>query len=181
MRHAIVGVLVASAAAMPAHAASVHHSTDIDGVTRFDVVVSGTIGQHCALGSIADMDFGNLERPGLMASARVALDCNVPFTMTVTGRNGALANTLLPNGQGPYSGRVPYQIGIQMPVRHPSTEIVSKTFESHQIQGGGTISSNGGIATDDMYVNVELGAAAGEAGLLAGDYSETITITVAPT
>ena len=168
-------LLAASTCSLPAHAAS------IENVTSFDVVINGTIGQHCALGSIPDMDFGNLERPGLAARAHVGLDCNVPFTMTIAGRNGALANTLMPNGQGPYSGRVPYTIGIEMPVRHPATEIVSKTFESHEILGGGTISSNGGIATDDMFVNVELGPATGEAGLLAGDYSETITITIAPT
>ena len=78
-------------------------------------------------------------------------------------------------------GKLPYVIGIEMPVRHPATEVVSKSFESREIVGGGTISSNGGIATDDMYVNVELGSASGEAGLLAGDYSETITITVSPT
>jgi len=179
MRCYIVALLLASATASPA--AEVHHTTDLEGVQSFDVVVSGTIGQHCSLGSIADMDFGNLERPGLAARAHVAFDCNVPFTMTITGRNGALTNTLLPNGQGPYSGRVPYQIGIELPVRHPSMEILTKSFESHQIQGGGTISSNGGIATDDMYVNVELDRGTGEAGLLAGEYSETITITVAPT
>jgi len=171
----ILAMLAVSAMSVPAAAA------DIEGVTSFDIAVNGTIAQHCGIGSIADMDFGNLERPGLAAQARVALDCNVPFTMTVTGRNGALANRLMPNGQGPYSGTLPYLIGIEMPVRHPSTEIVSKTFESRDIQAGGTISSNGGIATDDMYLNVELGRPSGEAGLLAGEYSETITITVSPT
>ena len=171
----IFAMLAVAAISVPAAAA------DIEGVTSFDIAVNGTIAQHCGIGSIADMDFGNLERPGLAARQRVALDCNVPFTMTVTGRNGALANALMPNGQGPYSGTLPYLIGIEMPVRHPSTEIVSKTFESRDIQGGGTISSNGGIATDDMYLNVELGQPSGEAGLLAGEYSETITITVAPT
>lgn len=171
----VLALLVASAISMPAQAA------DIEDVTSFDIAVNGTIAQHCALGSIADMDFGNLDRRGLTARARVALDCNVPFTMTITGRNGALANALMPNGQGPYSGSVPYLLGVEMPVRHPSTEIVSKTFESRDIQGGGTISSNGGIATDDMYLDVELGQPSGEAGLLAGDYSETIVITVSPT
>ena len=171
----IPAFLALSALAAPAGAAS------IENVTSFDIVINGTIGQHCALGDIPDMDFGNLERPGLAMRAHVPFDCNVPFTMTVTGENGALTNSLLPNGQGPYSGRLPYVIGIEMPVRHPSTEIVSKSFESREILGGGTISSNGGIATDDMYVNVELGSASGEAGLLAGDYSETITITVSPT
>jgi hypothetical protein len=46
---------------------------------------------------------------------------------------------------------------------------------------GGVISSNGGIATDGMVLAVELGQPSGEAGLLGGEYSETITITVSPT
>lgn len=160
---------------MPAVAA------DIDNVTNLDIVLNGTIGQHCMLGDIADMDFGNLERPGLGAQARVAFECNVPFTMTITGQHGALTHTTMPNGQGAYAGAVPYSIGLDVPVRYPATQIVSRTFEGRQILGGGTISSNGGIATDGMVVAVELGAPAAEAGLLAGDYSETITITVTPT
>jgi len=164
----------AFAIAVPAQAA------DIENVTNLDIAVSGSIRQHCALGSIDDMDFGNLERRGLGAQARVAFDCNVPFTMTVTGLNGALTHSTMPNGQGQYAGALPYSIGIEMPVRQPSTQIVSRTFESRQIRGRGTISSNGGIATDGMVVAVELGAPSGEAGLLAGEYSETITITVSP-
>ncbi len=43
------------------------------------------------------------------------------------------------------------------------------------------ISSNGGIDADGMTLAVELGRPTGEAGkLLAGEYAETITITVAP-
>jgi spore coat protein U-like protein len=168
---------LAAAIAQPAFGAS---AGDIDGVTSFDIAINGTIAQHCAIGSIQSIDFGNLERPGLRARQHVAFDCNLPFTMTVSGRNGGLANVLMPNGQGPYSGKVPYVIGIELPVRHPSAEIINKSFESRDILGGGTLSSNGGIAADDMWVNVELGPSSGEAGLLAGDYSETVTITVAP-
>ncbi len=69
-----------------------------------------------------------------------------------------------------------------MPVRFPSSQTISKSFNSAQLQAGGVISSNGGIATDGMTLAVELGQPTGEAGmLLAGDYSETITITVSPT
>jgi spore coat protein U-like protein len=170
----LIAPLAASLLAAPAGA------QEIDNVRSLDILVSGSIRQHCAIGGIADMDFGNLERPGLGAETRVALDCNVPFAMTIKGAQGALTHTTMPNGQGPYGGALPYSLAVEMPVRHPGTQIISKTFGSQQVLAGGTISSNGGIATDGMRLAVELGSPTGEAGLLAGDYAETITITVSP-
>src|SRR3546814_8720862 len=117
---------------------------------------------------------------GLGMEARVAFDCNVPFTMTIKGARGGLTHTTMPNGQGPYSGVLPYNLAVEMPVRYPSRQMVSRSFNSRQLLAGGVISSNGGIATDGMILAVELGQPSGEAGLLAGDYSETITITVSP-
>jgi len=166
--------LAAAAFAAPANA------EEIRNVKSLDIAVSGSIRQHCAMGSIGNMDFGNLERRGLGAETRVAFDCNSPFTMTIKGTSGALTHRTMPNGQGPYGGRLPYSISVKIPVRYPAMQILNRAFNSQQLQGGGVISSNGGIATDGMDLKVELGAPSGEAGLLAGDYSETITITVTP-
>jgi len=164
----------AMAVATPAYAGG------IENVRSLDIAVSGSIRQHCAMGSVPDMDFGNLQRRGLGVQAQVAFDCNVPFTMTIKGAHGALTHTTMPNGQGPYGGALPYSLSVEMPVRLPATQVVSKSFDSRQIQAGGVISSNGGIATDGMRLAVELGHPSGEAGLLAGEYAETITITVSP-
>lgn len=166
--------LAAAAFATPACA------NEIENVRSVDIAVNGSIREHCAMGSVADMDFGNLERRGLGIQTQVALDCNVPFTMTIKGARGALTHATMPNGQGPFGGALPYSLAVEMPVRHPATQIVSKTFGSRQLQSGGVISSNGGIATDGMVLAVQLGMPSGEAGLLAGEYSETITITVSP-
>ena len=172
--HFLVPALVAAAFAAPVHA------SEIDNVRTLDIAVSGSVRQHCALGGVPDMDFGNLERRGLGVETRVAFDCNVPFTMTIKGASGALTHTRMPNGQGPYGGALPYSLAVEMPVRYPSTQMVSRSFNSKQIQAGGVISSNGGIATDGMVLAVQLGIPSGEAGLLAGDYAETITISVTP-
>jgi spore coat protein U-like protein len=153
---------------------------DIENVRSLDIAVSGSIRQHCALGNIQDMDFGNLERRGLGLDAQVAFDCNMPFTMTIKGAKGALTHTTMPNGQGPFGGQVNYSLAVKMPVRHPAQQIIDQTFKSRQLVAGGVISSNGGIATDGMHLAVRLGDPSGEAGLLAGEYSETITITVSP-
>lgn len=145
-----------------------------------NLVVAGSVPQHCALGSVQDMDFGNLERRGLRLEARVAFDCNVPFSMVITGATGALTHTTMPSGQGPYGGAVPYELGVTLPLRHPAVRLLSQTFASRQLMAGGMISSQGAIATDGMTLNIQLGRPAGEAGLLGGQYSETITISVSP-
>jgi len=127
------------------------------------------------------MDCGDLERPRPGLRSRVAFDCNIPFTMTIKSAQGALTNVAMPNGQGPYGGSLPYSLAIEMPLRHPAAQIVDRSFDSRQLRAGGVISSNGGIATDGMVLAVGLGRPSGEAGLLAGQYAETITITVTPT
>ena len=166
--------LVGTALAAPARAA------DIQSARSLDLEVRGTIAQRCSMGSIGNMHFGDLSRTGLGATTRVQLECNVPFTMGIRAQNGGLTHTHMPRGQGPYAGTLPYSIGIEMPVRRPQSAMVGKTFESRQLIGGGSISTNGGIATEGMLLAVNLGTASGEAGLLAGSYGETITITVTP-
>lgn len=166
--------LAAAAFAVPANA------SEIENVRSFDIAVSGSIRQHCAMGSIQDMDFGNLERRGLAIQTQVAFDCNIPFTMMIKGARGGLTHTKMPNGQGPYAGVLPYSLAVELPVRHPAAEMLNRSFSSRQLQAGGVISSNGGIATDGMVLAVQLGTPSSEAGLLAGEYSETITITVSP-
>jgi spore coat protein U-like protein len=153
---------------------------EVQSARSIDIAVSGTIAAQCSIGAVADMDFGDLERRGLGIRTPVAFSCNLPFSMTIKSANGALTHASMPRGQGPYGGQLPYILGVQMPIRHPAVQMVSRTFDSRQLLSGGVISSNGGIATDNMLLSIELGTPSGEAGLLAGEYSETITITVNP-
>ena len=152
----------------------------VDGVTDLDLVVSGSVVEQCALGSVSDIDFGNLEQRGLERQAEVAFYCNLPFTMTINGANGALAHNQMPAGQGPYAGALEYSMGISMPTRSPSRRVVKRTFNSRTLQAGGVLNSNGAIATEGMLLSIELAPPSRPAGLLAGEYSETITITVSP-
>lgn len=175
LKYGLIALAVLAAPVAPAAA------DEIESVRTVQIALDGTIRQRCAMGSMGDVDFGDLNRRGLAARSRVALDCNVPFTMNVTGATGALTHTAMPLGQGPYSGALPYTLGISMPVRHPSVETINRVFDSRELRGGGSVSSNGGIATDGMTLSIELGSPSGEAGLLAGNYAETITITVTPT
>lgn len=168
--------LLAAAALVPAAA----HADEIDNVRSLTLAVSGRVSEYCALGDIADMHFGDITRPNLRAATRVPLNCNVPFDMTIKAARGGLTHEALPTGQGPYSGTLPYTIDIAMPVRKPQRALVGRSFESRDLLGGRTISSEGGIAIDGMALTVALGRPSGEAGLLAGKYGETIEITIAP-
>jgi hypothetical protein len=179
----LMGGAVAAAAFLlplaPAHAFESIASDRIENVRTFDLQVQGRITERCSMGSIANVNFGNLARRGLRAAANVQLSCNVPFTMNIRSANGGLAHESFPSGQGGYEGTVPYSLAIQFPVRLPESSNVSRTFSSRELQGGGTLSTNGGIATDGMEIAIDL-ANPPEGGLLAGKYGETITITMAP-
>lgn len=152
----------------------------IDDLKSLTLNVHGEISQHCAMASIANMDFGDLTQPNLRASTRVGFNCNVPFNLKIEAANGALANTEYPHGQGPYAGSVPYTIDVAIPVRKPRPAEIDGSFTSRDLMAGRTISSAGGIALQDMGFTVALLPPASSVGLLAGHYSETIVITVAP-
>jgi hypothetical protein len=153
---------------------------DISNVKSMDIAVQGSIAQRCQMGTMPTADFGDLNRPGMSAAAKVALDCNMPFTMLIKAQNGALVHSDMPHGQGPYAGSVPYSLDVEMPVRRPTAEVISKVFEGRSLMGGQAISSAGGIAIDGLLLRLSLGSVSSEAGLLAGQYGEVIEITIAP-
>jgi hypothetical protein len=145
----------------------------------FVMAVEGSIPQHCAMGSIPNLALGDLESAARSRSTDVALDCNMPIDVTVSATNGAIANTAYPQGQGPYAGKLPYRLGFAVPTRTPAQGLVQQTFDSADLVGGRTFSSNGGIAIDGMRLTIDLPPVSkGDGALLGGDYSETIEITV---
>ena len=158
--------------------ANAAQATEMDPRAAQQVRVHGDIAQHCAISSPGDVDFGNLEQPGLQADLKFGLDCNVPFIMQVEAERGALTNLEFPKGQGPYAGSLPYVLDFSIPARSPSATVIRRSIQGRDLLGGAAISSLGAIATEGMDVRVTLGRADGTAGLLAGNYGETITITL---
>lgn len=173
-------VMCAMGAAIVVSDAAEARSDAVENVKRVELNVHGRIAEFCAFGSIEDMSFGDLTRQNLSRKTRVALSCNVPFEMKIQAANGGLANDARPEGQGPYAGTLPYSIDISIPVLKPQSSVVSRSFTSRELMGGPAFSSAGGIALDGMELTVSLGQPSSEAGLLAGNYGETIVITVAP-
>lgn len=154
---------------------------EISNVRSVDIALAGHISQRCGMAAGQSTDLGNLSRPRISATTRVQLDCNVPFTMSIQAQRGAIQNLLMPGGQGGYQGSVPYSLNVELPVRRPDRELLTRAFEGRALVAGQTMSSLGGIAQDGMLLRLDVGNVTSSSGLLAGEYGETIVITMAPT
>lgn len=152
----------------------------IDDAKSIDLAVYGRIVERCTMGNLGSVDFGDLTRAHLEVTARVQFDCNVPFNLVIKSRNGGLSHDRLPTGQGPYAGTVAYNLGVELPLRRPQSEVLRRSFDARALMGGQSISSNGAIAVDNMTLHVQLIPTTAEAGLLAGSYGEVLEITVSP-
>ena len=154
-------------------------AAELDQASSLKIEVHGTVTERCAISSPGDVNLGDLNQAGRQTELKFGLDCNVPFYMTVAAEHGALSNREYPKGQGPYAGRLPYQLDLSIPVRKPGSAVVQRSFKGADLAGNGqSFTSNGGIATQGMDARVTLGHAGGAAGLLGGDYSETINVTL---
>lgn len=178
VRVAFVRILLAVFAFAAADAPAL--ADELDPAPQVQINLHGTLPQQCAMGNPGGVNFGDIERPNLTADVAVSFYCNVPFTISLKAENGALTNEREPNGEGPYAGSLPYTLGLTVPVSLPGSSAVEGNFGSRALAGGQSLSSGGGIALNGLKLHVALGAPASEAGLVAGNYSETIVITVAP-
>jgi hypothetical protein len=169
-----LGAGAAAVAALPSSA------QEISNVRSVDIALAGHISQRCGMAAGQSTDLGNLSRPRISATTRVQLDCNVPFTLSIQAQRGAIQNLVMPGGQGGYQGSIPYSLNVELPIRRPDRELLTRAFEGRTLVGGQTMSSLGGIAQDGMLLRLDLGSVASSSGLLAGEYGETIVITVAP-
>jgi hypothetical protein len=168
-------VLALCAGASAAHAGQI----DKTGRPELSLTVFGVIDEHCGLGSIPSQSLGDLTRPSISADADMALQCNVPFNIGVRSLNGGLRNIEHPRGEGPYSGVRAYHLTFAMPVRLPGSQTVTAAYSAADLLGGKTISSLGGIAFDGAHIHVDMDQLT-EPGLAAGDYAETIEISISP-
>lgn len=151
----------------------------IDGAKRLQIELSGRITQRCSMGDIPDANLGVMGDSGFRIRASLALDCNVPFTLSFQSSNGGIAHDEMPNGQGPYAGRLTYQMRVDLPVRSPEARVIEANFSSDQMRSGATVSSQDGISNGAARLRLDVAPPTG-VGLLAGRYSETITVVLAP-
>lgn len=178
---AVTFALVGSAlcAAASTAAASSAPAKDVVVSTRsLDLVLRGHLDARCQASGGGVMDFGSALRGGMEARAGFGLDCNVPFELKVTSTSGGLVHATTPRGQGPFTGMLRYTMDVRIPTLTPAgpgaemggsfaSEARSQTF----ISGLDSIAAGGGVLS--ILTHAPEGA-----GLLAGDYTDTVTITV---
>ncbi len=142
------------------------------------LTVAGRVTPRCEIDGGGDIDFGRLTG-NRTATARFGLDCNVPFQLTFQSSRGGLAHETLAGGQGPFAGTLGYDVSVKVPTRTPEPVDIAGAFTSAELRGGRTLSSGSGVAAGGGLMTITTQRPTG-AGLLAGDYSDSLRITIAP-
>lgn len=145
---------------------------------RLDVEVTGRITPSCRLAGGGEMDFGELTG-GQEIQADFGLACNVPFDISFQSQSGGLAHVSKPRGEGPFAGLLGYTVNVAIPTLSPHAATLGGAFASRDLMAKKTLSSGDGIAQGGGRIQIRTDRPEG-AGLLAGEYSEVLSVTLAP-
>lgn len=178
----LAGVAAIVASSLIAVEASAHSAPgpvvpDWSDSNSLAVRVQGVIRPRCALGSGGPVDMGDLARSA-EARVNVPLTCNMPFVMRLQARNGAMVHSELPGGQGGYSGHAPYGVEVAVPLIDPAPTGMGGRFSGSQLRAGVSLDSRDAIA--EGGASFRFFSRGSGMDLLAGQYSETITVTIQP-
>lgn len=173
-----VGGLMALVLAAMASTAAAESVSDSGPVSSLDVIVQGRITPSCRLSGGGDINFGELTG-GQQVEADFGLACNVPFDISFQSQRGGLAHVNKPRGEGPFSGRLGYTLSVAIPTISPQAATLGGTFASEDLVARKTLSSGEGIARGGGRIQILTDRPEGD-GLLAGEYSEVLNITLAP-
>lgn len=146
--------------------------------SKLDLILTGHISDRCELAGGGDISFGELTGQET-AVALLSLDCNVPFDLGLQSANGGLSHATLPMGQGPFAGNLGYTVNVQVPTIAPQPAVLQGSFNSAELKTRRTLSSGDAIAAGGGRLEFRTMLPTG-AGLLAGEYSETFTVTLTP-
>lgn len=144
--------------------------------SKLDVVLTGHIPDRCELAGGGDINFGELTGRET-AVAQLGLDCNLPFDIGLESTNGGLAHATLPMGQGPFAGNLGYTVSLRVPTLSPEPAVLHGDFTSAELKTRRTLSSGDAIAAGGARIEFRTQDPTG-VGLLAGEYSETFTVTL---
>lgn len=143
-----------------------------------DLKLTGSIPARCFIAGGREIDFGYV-RGGEVARAHFGLDCNLPFDVAVQSLRGGLAHDTSPQGEGPFAGLLGYDLTLTIPTLRPLPEMVRGQYTSRELRGSRTLSSGDAIGAGGGTLEFRMHQPEG-AGLLAGQYSETLTLVISP-
>jgi spore coat protein U-like protein len=145
--------------------------------STINLALAGTISADCQLSGNEVVDLGEL-RAGVSAARRLGLTCNLPFDLSLTSDNGALTHTTKPLGEGPFVGTLGYRVLVSIPLDGPiSSGTLNGDFTSASLRARKTVDSGTAIAQGGGELQF-VALTPGGAGLLAGDYSDRIVVTL---
>lgn len=178
--------------ALPAHAQATAYAAGQGALNRIEVGIDvrASVRDRCGFaasgapsGSLDQPDFGDT---GLNKQFAIRLNCTGASRVAVSSRNGGLANATQVDG---YASTAPYNVELRLGGDNGTTSAaVCSSTNLHQpgscvfsgTAGPSTGLRLGAASTKDngSYLKVTASPYAGVQPLLAGDYSDTLTITV---
>lgn len=174
-RTAVVASALSACIASPCLAGHI----DKSGQPQLNLTVAGSITERCKIDQIDNADLGDLTQAKASSDTDIGLQCNLPFKVVLTSVNGGLRNVQHPDGLGPYAGVRGYELTFDVPVLKPHQKTIEAQYSAQDLVAGQTISSEGGVAFNGAHIHLDLAPVA-DPGLAAGDYSETIELSISP-
>ena len=149
------------------------------------MTVEGEVAPSCSFEFTDDSLTLEGDLPGaLSGTASFMVDCNTPFAYSLISANGALAHDgsmQLASTSDMIAGFVPYSVTTTIPLEDGDTPEISDTCDSADILdgvGGCSLTDSGTSIALDKTGTVEISAPATGGPLLAGEYADTLTLTV---
>lgn len=178
----VVGLVIASAVTLWANAAAGQSNDSVS----IDILAS--VPDRCGFASSTPAHQtreGNLEQ-AFRQDIRLKLDCNTPFSIHAVSRSGALVHTTASPDSSGFAFSKTYN--VQVAVETDLGVVTSARCDSSNLRDGGTcelangrgLSSGQGVAVDrDAILTIDWpDQSALPRRLAAGDYQDTITITI---
>lgn len=177
VRSAASGVAALGVMAVLVSAGAVRADT-LESTSGFDVAVTGRIVSDCRLSGGGAIDLGELTGNEVV-TADFGLRCNVPFDISFESARGGLAHVTKPRGEGPFAGTLAYTLNVAVPTLAPQSGVMSAAYSSADLMARKTLTSGDAIAAGGGQLQIRTQRPQG-AGLLAGDYVETLSVTLQP-
>ena len=158
-----VALLVCAA---PAHADSI------------SIVASGTIPSGCTVGKTSDFGTAILTASGTV-TAGALVDCNTPFVIRSTSAKGAIKNAAAaPTG---FANSVPYGYALSVGVQGNGGPATVGCTSALMLANNCILSSGSKTANNKAgTLTVNWTPPTSPTKLVAGSYSDTITLSIAP-
>lgn len=177
VRPVVRAIALLCAAAVLTGAGAVQ-ADSLESTSGFDVAVTGRIVSDCRLTGGGTIDLGELTGNEVV-TADFGLRCNVPFDLSFESASGGLAHVAKPRGEGPFAGTLAYTLNVAVPVLAPQAGVMSAAYSSADLTARKTLTSGEAIAAGGGQLQIRTQRPQG-AGLLAGEYVETLSVTLQP-